>query len=89
MTWLIFVLGALPFLGLAVRGTFPQGELGLATVLVLFAIRQLLLERRGKDEEPVQEGRRPFWPTGSRSRLIDRQLAADRPRRGGFPSPLA
>jgi hypothetical protein len=52
MTWFILAIGALPFLGFAVRGSFPQGELGAGAVLVLFAIAQIRAELRQQGGNP-------------------------------------
>ena len=41
---MLMVVGLLPFVGLAVRGQWSESELGLATLLVLFAGRQLARE---------------------------------------------
>lgn len=41
LLWMIMAVGLMPYAGLAVHGHASESELGPATVLVLFAVREL------------------------------------------------
>jgi len=47
--WLVLVIGSIPFVGYVVIGRWSHAELGVAVVVVLLALCQLLRGRRPSD----------------------------------------
>lgn len=49
--WALALLGAIPFIGFAVRGSWSQSELGFGAAVLLFSVFQLWREHHQRRDD--------------------------------------